>query len=153
MIKRKKFLAIGVIVLITFGIIIYFTDYANIKYDTSDAVTYFDEQGRYQLVNSVNQDYAIYDAEKGKIISDFLLYYIKVDAKVYFITNPSRQSVAYAVLDTTENQFIQFYDLNSFDENEKEILEHQDDMIDLTKERSNALKNILKFIPQKWRKW
>ncbi len=45
-----------------------------IQYSTYDAVTYFDSEGRYQPVNSVAEDYALYDAKKKKCISSFILY-------------------------------------------------------------------------------
>lgn len=151
--KRQKLGIVSVIILIVLGLFLCFKNFSDLKYDTSDAVTYFDEQGRYQLVNSVNQDYAIYDAEKEKIISDFLIYYIQIDKRVYCVTNPSRKSIAYAILDIAEDQYTQFYDLNVINEEERHILENQDVMVDLTKEKSGTLKILLKFIPPKWRKW
>ena len=153
MTKMKRVSLVFVIIMVMSALIIYFINCTNIKYDISDAVTYFDEQGRYQLVNSVNQDYAIYDAEKRKVISDFLLYYVQVDNKVYFITNPGRKTIAYAILDIVDNQYSQFFDLNELEDDEKRILENKGNMVDLTKERSHNLKPLSKFIPTKWRKW
>ena len=54
MTKMKRVSLVFVIIMVMSALIIYFINCTNIKYDISDAVTYFDEQGRYQLVNSVN---------------------------------------------------------------------------------------------------
>ncbi len=152
--KNKKliYLLIILFLFILSGIYV-IIKHSPLEYSTSDAVTYFDEKGRYQLINSVNEDYAVYDAEEEKIISDFLLYYTQKKEKVYFITNPSRKTVAYAILDLTENNFAQFYDMEQFTDEEKIIFENKEDMIDLTKKRSGGLKSLFKLLPQKWRDW
>lgn len=123
------------------------------QYSTYGAVTYFDDAGRYQLINSVAEDYVIYDAKEDKFISGFVLYYISTKEKIYMITNPNRTEIVYAILDTKNEKFTTYQDITHFNKNEQEILSNTDNMVNLTIKRSQELKNILKFFPQKWRKW
>lgn len=123
------------------------------EYSTRGAVTYFDDKGQYQLINSVDEDYVIYDAKEERFISGFILYYIQKENKIYMVTNPNRKEIAYAILNTKEEVYTSYKNIEDFEENEQKILLNTEDMIDLTKKRSRALKNILKFVPQRWRKW
>lgn len=143
-------LSIGFFILIGIVTQSFFTE---TEYSTYGSVTYFDDCGRYQLINSVAEDYVIYDAKEEKFISDFILYYIQKEEKVYMITNPNKKEIVYAVLDTKNNTFIANQDIKKFDYSEQKILTNTDDMVNLTKKRSQELKNILKFFSQKWRKW
>ena len=60
---------------------------------------------------------------------------------------------SYAILDIKNNTFIEHKDIKSFDYSAQKILTDTDAMVNLTKKHSQELKNILKFLPQKWRKW
>ena len=123
------------------------------QYSTYDAVTYFDKKGEYQMINTVDEDYFLYDAKNKKSIGSFIQYYIQINEKVYLITNPSKLGINYAILDTYNETFIEKADLNYFNEEEKKIFENTDDMVDLTKKRNEDLKRLMELIPQKWRKW
>ena len=112
--------------------------FSETDYSTYGAVTYFDNSGQYQLINSVAEDYVIYNAKEEKI---------------YMITNPNKKEIAYAILDIKNNTFIEHKDIKSFDYSAQKILTDTDAMVNLTKKHSQELKNILKFFPQKWRKW
>ena len=128
-------LSIGVLILI--GIVTQ-SFFSGTDYSTYGAVTYFDDSGQYQLINSVAEDYVIYNAKEEKI---------------YMITNPNKKEIAYAILDIKNNTFIEHKDIKSFDYSAQKILTDTDAMVNLTKKHSQELKNILKFLPQKWRKW
>src|SRR5699024_5094953 len=114
---------------------------------------YFDEKGQYQLINSVAEDYAIYDAKAKRFITGFVLYYIQKEDKIYMITNPSRREIVYAVLNIKEEVLKTDHNIGNFTEAEQKILMDTEQMVDLSKPRSQAMKNILNFLPQKWRKW
>ena len=75
------------------------------------------------------------------------------EEKIYMITNPNKKEIAYAILDIKNNTFIEHKDIKSFDYSAQKILTDTDAMVNLTKKHSQELKNILKFLPQKWRKW
>lgn len=143
-------LSIGVLILI--GIVTQ-SFFSETDYSTYGAVTYFDDSGQYQLINSVAEDYVIYNAKEEKFISGFVLYYIQKEEKIYMITNPNKKEIAYAILDIKNNTFIEHKDIKSFDYSAQKILTDTDAMVNLTKKHSQELKNILKFLPQKWRKW
>lgn len=145
-------IVLSISILILIGIIAQ-SFFTGTDYSTYGAVTYFDDSGKYQLINSVAEDYAIYDAKEKKFISGFVLYYIQKEEKVFMITNPNKKEIVYAVLDTQKNTFTEYQDINKFDDNAQKILTDTDAMVNLTKKRSQGLKNILKFFPQKWRKW
>lgn len=70
-------LSIGVLILI--GIVT--QSFSGTDYSTYGAVTYFDDSGQYQLINSVAEDYVIYNAKEEKFISGFVLYYIQKEEK------------------------------------------------------------------------
>lgn len=145
-------IVLSISILILIGIIAQ-SFFTGTDYSTYGAVTYFDDSGKYQLINSVAEDYAIYDAKEKKFISGFVLYYIQKEEKVFMITNPNKKEIVYAVLDTQKNTFTEYQDINKFDDNAQKILTDTDAMVNLTKKHSQGLKNILKFFPQKWRKW
>ena len=75
-------LSIGVLILI--GIVTQ-SFFSGTDYSTYGAVTYFDDSGQYQLINSVAEDYVIYNAKEEKFISGFVLYYIQKEEKIYNI--------------------------------------------------------------------
>lgn len=149
----KNFLKIIIFLLCCLTGFFLLTRFEGTQYNTDDAVTYFDEKGQYQLINSVAEDYAIYDAKAKRFITGFVLYYIQKEDKIYMITNPSRREIVYAVLNIKEEVLKTDHNIGNFTEAEQKILMDTEQMVDLSKPRSQAMKNILNFLPQKWRKW
>ena len=62
-------------------------------------MTYFDDSGQYQLINSVAEDYVIYNAKEEKVYKWFCIILYTKRRKIYMITNPNKKEIAYAILD------------------------------------------------------
>ena len=73
-------LSIGVLILI--GIVTQ-SFFSGTDYSTYGAVTYFDDSGQYQLINSVAEDYVIYNAKEEKFIRFCIILYTKRRKNIY----------------------------------------------------------------------
>ncbi len=85
--RRILKVSTAVIIICALCLVSYMLFFNKVQYSTYGAVTYFDENGQYQLVNSAAEDYAVYDAEKEKFIDGFVLYYIPKEDNLYMIMN------------------------------------------------------------------
>ena len=150
----KKFLIYllrFVIAALIFGyILFYFFSNIKVKYSLRDCVTYFDENGQYQLI-SIGNRYFFYDAKEEKEISQRVRYYINDGNDIYAIL----ESGDYFYLNIQNSDIFISGDINEFDSEIRESFSDMDtsELRDLTSEIGDLTRYLLKFVPLKLRKW
>lgn len=149
---KKKYI---VILLSIFTILcILYINRSSVNYTLSkDIVTYFDNDGRYQLIKVTKTDYFIIDAKKNIPIVNFVLYYAKTDNNIYTISKENQLQTIYSIIDLKNNKIKMTESIQDFNDQIQNIFLDTSNWTDLTTKRTSFEKWYVKIIPPKWRKW
>lgn len=158
----KKYLAYIFAFIFVLLIVILFVNKSNVKYSLDDCVTYFDEEGRYQLIEI--EDYFIVDKKDGVSLFPCVTQYAFHENIVYaqyneFIgysgephNNTKMYACRYGTFDVVKGEKKVVKRIEEFPTEVQNIFNDNDIMIRLNPDKNNFERWIMNFIPTKYRK-